>query len=266
MPSTRMTEARAPRLLVTRPAQGAAAWVRELAARGVAAEALPLIEIAAEPMTGALHAARTQLGGYAAAMFVSGNAVTGFLRADGAPALEVVRTRAWSPGPGTTAALRQAGWPAGRIDAPAPDAGQFDSEALWACVAGQVQAGARVLIVRGADAAGRLAGRDWLARQLAAAGAVVDQVAAYRRAPAHLDASQQARALAAAGDGSLWLFSSRESVDNLAQALPGVDWRAARALVTHPRIAEAARRHGFGHIQETRPALPDVLASLESLA
>lgn len=261
-----MSAARAPRLLVTRPAEGAAAWVRELAAHGVAAEALPLIEIVAEPMAGALLAARTRLGGYVAAMFVSGNAVSGFLQADGAPALETIRTRAWSPGPGTTTALRQAGWPAGRIDAPAPDAGQFDSEALWACVAPQVRAGLRVLIVRGADAAGRTAGRDWLARQLEAAGAVVDQVAAYRRAAPHLDAQQRARALAAAGDGSWWLFSSSESIENLMLALPGVRWRGARALATHPRIAETARRHGFGRVEATRPALPDVLASIESLA
>lgn len=261
-----MSDARAPRLLVTRPARDAATWVRDFTARGVAAEALPLIEIVTEPMAGPLCAAREQLGTYAAAMFVSGNAVAGLLQPDGRPALDAIDTRAWSPGPGTTAALLRAGWPAARIDGPAAHAAQFDSEALWACVGAQVQAGARVLVVRGADAEGRLAGRDWLVRQLQAAGAVVEQVAAYRRSPARLDASQRARALAAAGDGSWWLFSSSESVQNLAQALPGTDWGAARALVTHPRIAQAARRHGFGRVQETRPALPDVLASIESLA
>ncbi|HMN21509.1 MAG TPA: uroporphyrinogen-III synthase [Ottowia sp.] len=261
-----MSGARALRLLVTRPAPGASAWMRELAAAGVCAEALPLIEIVAEPMAGTLRAAREQLGAYAAAMFVSGNAVAGFLRSGGEPALAAISTRAWSPGPGTTTALLQAGWPPERIDAPAADAGQFDSEALWTRVAAQVQAGRRMLIVRGADASGRLAGREWLAQQLQAAGALVEQVAAYRRAPARLDALQQARARAAARDGSWWLFSSRESVENLAQALPGVDWGGARALATHPRIAEAARRWGFGRVQETRPALPDVLASIESLA
>lgn len=264
-----MTDARAPRLLVTRPADGAEAWVRQLAAHGVAAEALPLIEIALEPMSGALRAAREQLGTYAVAMFVSGNAVAGFLESDGEPGLPAptaLATRAWSPGPGTTAALLQAGWPEARIDAPAADAAQFDSESLWARVAGQLRPGLRVLIVRGADAAGRIAGRDWLARQLAAAGTVVEQVAAYRRVPPRLDACQQALALAAAGDGSWWLFSSSESIENLRQALPQADWGTARALVTHPRIAETARRHGFGRVHETRPALADVAASIKSLA
>lgn len=266
-----MDPARAPRLLVTRPQPGATAWVRDLVAAGVRAEALPLIEIESAPMSGALHAARAGLDTYAVAMFVSGNAVAGLLGADGAaapgaPALGTFATRAWSPGPGTTAALLRAGWPAAAIDAPAPDADQFDSEALWARVATQVRPGLRVLIVRGADAEGRLAGRDWLARQLQAAGAEVDQVVAYRRVAPRLDAEQHARALAAAGDGSWWLFSSSEAIENLALRLPQTHWRAARALATHPRIAATAQRHGFGRVEGTRPALPDVLASIESLA
>ena len=48
-------------------------------------------------------------------------------------------------------------------------------------------------------------------------------------------------------------------------ALPDQDWGQARALVTHPRIAQAARAAGFGSVQECRPALADVVASIESL-
>ena len=48
----------APRVLVTRPSHDAAPWVRQLAERGIAAEALPLIEIVPEPMGGALLRAR----------------------------------------------------------------------------------------------------------------------------------------------------------------------------------------------------------------
>ena len=259
----------APRVLVTRPSHDAAPWVRQLAERGIAAEALPLIEIVPEPMGGALLRARQRLGDYAVAMFVSGNAVDGFMDADQAleqtcPAPTAIETRAWSPGPGTTAALRRAGWPAARIDEPAPDAPQFDSESLWACVAPQLRPGLRVLIVRGGDADGAVAGRDWLAVQLAAGGAQVDQVVAYRRRPPLLDAAARARAAAAAADGSLWLFSSSEAIDNLQRCLPGEAWGSARALATHPRIAARARAAGFGVVCESRPSLADLVASIKS--
>lgn len=257
-----------PRVIVTRPAREAARWVAELAARGIAAEALPLIEIVPEPMAGAVAAARGQLGRYDVAMFVSGNAVDGFLRRDAVagPAPAAIATRAWSPGPGTTAALLRAGWPASRIDAPAPDAAQFDSESLWAEVQAQLRPGLRVLIVRGGDAQGRVAGRDWLARQLADHGVQIEQVVAYRRAAPTLDAAQRALASAAATDRSLWLLSSSEAIANLRAGLPAQDWSAAVALATHPRIAQAARAAGFGRVRETRPALEAVVASIESAA
>lgn len=258
------------RVLVTRPAPEAQRWVRELCARGIHAEALALIDIVPAPMQGELLQARQRLGDYHAAMFVSGNAVQGFLGLNHAlafdvPALNAIETRAWSPGPGTTSALTQAGWPAHRIDAPAPDAPQFDSESLWARVSVQAGAGTRVLIVRGSAADGVAAGRDWLVAQLAAAGAVVDQVAAYRRLAPVLDVTQVARARAAAADGTLWLFSSSEAIANLCACQPGVDWLAARALVTHPRIGDAARAAGFGTVHDTRPTLEAVAASIESL-
>ncbi len=113
-------------------------------------------------------------------MFVSANAVQGFFAAAGRRPWPAA-TRAWSPGPGTTQALVAAGVPAERVDAPPADAAQFDSEALWPVIAPQLQAGLRVLLVRGAGADGRPAGRDWLARQLQQAGARVDTVVAYAR-------------------------------------------------------------------------------------
>ena len=258
-----------PPVLVTRPAREAERWVLQLAGRGIGAEAFALIDIVPEPMAGDLADARTRLGDYHAAMFVSGNAVDGFLQPNQAlapvqQALAAIDTRAWSPGPGTTAALLRAGWPAERIDAPAHDAPQFDSESLWARVAPQARAGTRVLIVRGGGADGVAAGRDWLVAQLAAAGAQVDQVAAYRRLPPQLSAAQQARARAAAADGALWLFSSSEAIDNLQRCLPGEAWGSARALATHPRIAARARAAGFGVVCESRPSLADLVASIKS--
>jgi len=254
-----------PRLIVTRPEREAQRWVRALAQRGLAACALPLIRIDSAPDAQALIAVRERLGFYHAAMFVSANAVFGFFKqnwplAQARQALAAINTRAWSTGPGTTAALLESGWPQERLDAPPPAARQFDSEALWSCVHTQVCGGERVLIVRGGDADGRPAGRDWLAARLQASGVAVEQVAAYRRVAPTLDEAQRALAAAAAADGSLWLLSSSEAIANLRAALPGQDWSRAVALATHPRIAQAARAAGFGVIRDVLPTLDAVAA------
>lgn len=270
-----------PRVIVTRPAREAAHWVALLGARGVDAVALPLIDISPcpdLPAQQALAQARRDLAQYRALMFVSGNAVLHFFEQNGPAALggqaqAAIKTRAWAPGPGTVRALEQAGVPRGRIDGPAPDAPQFDSEALWQQVAPQVRPGDRVLIVRGRshssgeqEHAPQGQGRDWLARQIEAAGGQVDFVVSYQRGAPHLSGAQRAMAHQAAQDGSVWLLSSSEAVAHLAEALPGQPWGAARALATHPRIAEAARAAGFGTVRECRPALEDVVASIESAA
>jgi len=257
-----------PRVIVTRPAQEAERWVRDLHAHGLTAQALPLIAILPVADAGAraaLQQARARLGRYQAAMFVSGNAVRHFFNADADGALDAIPTRAWTTGPGTAGALTQAGWPSARIDTPDTQAGELaDSEALWARVQPQIRPGARVLMVRGGDAQGHPAGRAWLAERLAAAGAQVETVVAYRRAPPAWDAAQQALARAAARDGSVWLISSSEAAANLDALAPGLALRGACAVATHPRIARAARAAGFGAVAESGPALEAVIRSIES--
>jgi uroporphyrinogen-III synthase len=258
------------RVLVTRPADQAPAWVEGLNLRGFAAEALPLLAIAPAADHAALSAMRERLGTFAAVMFVSAAAVQQFFeKNDANPSVkwsdDALNTRAWATGPGTVRALLAVGWPASRIDAPSSDAAQFDSEALWARVQPAVTEGTRVLIVRGGDAHGRAQGRDWLATQLAAAGAQVQTLVAYRRSPAELDAAGRARASRAASDGSVWLFSSSEAIASLLQQLPLQGWQAARAVCTHARIAEAAQRAGFGVVRASRPELDAVAASIESV-
>ena len=113
-------------------------------------------------------------------------------------------------------------------------------------------------------------GRDWIARQWAAAGAQVDFVGVYQRRPPSLTDAQVQRARAASTDGSVWLFSSSEAVANLASlpAMRVMDWSRARAVATHPRILDAARAAGWGVVVESRPALKDIkdiLRSIESL-
>ncbi len=282
------------RVIVTRPARECQHWVEQLQRSGFAAEALPLIEIGPatdSPDVQALQHAWDMLGTYAACLFVSGNAVSYFFNRNRslAPvkhaqaAIKNVAAKSstslpphlrfMAPGPGTAAALLAAGVPASQIDGPAPDAAQFDSQSLWATVGARDWQGRHVLIVRGQTISGQrdasanatAPGRDWIARQWRAAGATVDFLPVYvRRAPQPSNALLQ-RARAACSDGSVWLLSSSEAVDNLV-SMGGIDLRHARAVAMHPRIAEAARAAGWGEVLESRPQLEDITAALGKMA
>ena len=254
------------RIVVTRPAAEAERWTQALCSRGIDALSLPLIDIAPLNDTSGLQLAWQGVPHHAALMFVSANAVQHFMAAR--PQGVMLSMQAWGTGPGTRAALLAAAWPMEHIRCPADDAGKFDSEALWARVEGEVQAwtGRSVLIVRGADAQGQLAGRDWLAQQLQATGVQVHQCVAYvRRAPV-ISAAQQAWARSALSDGHWWLFSSSEAAQNLAQLLPGAIGAASRALATHPRIAQRLQQQGWGRVEVVPAALAAQVASIECLA
>ncbi len=261
------------RVIVTRPEPEATRWVAALQARGFDTAALPLIDITPARNPALVHAAWQRLANYQALMFVSGSAVTHFFEqnrpsaqseyAQAAP--DIGATRAWATGPGTQAALLQLGLAASQIDAPAHSAGQFDSEALWQLVAPNVTLGTRVLVVRGGGVDGESAGRSWLTEQLAAAGAVVDTVVAYERHPPQFTPAQLVLAQSATHDGTVWLLSSSEAIGNLQVCLAGHPLTAAKAVATHPRIADAARTAGFGVVCSSRPTLDDVAASIESL-
>lgn len=240
-------------------------------------ETFPLIEIAALPDPSALAQAWQAVPGHLAVMFVSANAVRYFMAARPA-GLDLKTCRAWSTGPGTQAALLASGWPADKIDSPDESAAQFDSEALWALVSGRVQtmvaqpglsspkAQFSVLIVRGADAQGQMAGRDWLALQLENAGLQVMQLVAYVRKPPPLTPEQQGRALQAMSDGSCWLFSSSEAAQHLQQACPDLPLAQAHALATHPRIAERLKKVGWGRVDLVPAGLDAQAQSIKSMA
>ena len=277
------------RVIVTRPESSAHSWALGLEQAGFEPVLLPLIAIRPMEMTQALQQAWAGLADYAAVMFVSVAAVKNFFASkpefsDVLIKESAIKTRAWATGPGTMRILLRCGVDATLLDAPAFDADQFDSEALWAVVRYRVKAGTRVLIVRGAETSGRTpqaaldsaqegaadavamgSGRDWFARQLTDAGVQVDFVVAYQRSASEFSAQQQSIASAAATDGSVWLLSSSEAIVNLAAGMPGQDWQCARAVVTHPRIASQARKLGFGVVCESRPVLASVVASIESM-
>jgi len=251
------------RVFVTRPESEARRWVDDLAERGFDALAFPLITILPPLDTKPLQKAWEMLHSYRAAMFVSGNAVRHFFVQRPTQCSWPATARAWATGAGTRNALLECGVDGAWIDMPPANAAQFDSEALWEQVATQIHPRDAVLIVRGGGSDGAASGRDWLADRLAAAGARVDTVVSYRRAPPALDAQQLAQAQAGAA-GGVWLFSSSEAISHLAKLLPAQRWTDARAVATHPRIAAAARRCGFGVVCESRPGLAAVVAVLES--
>lgn len=263
------------RVIVTRPGPQAGQWVRALRDAGLEALALPLIEIAGPPDPQAVLESWQDLPALDALMFVSANAVEQFfaLKPPGLDAGDL-RPRFFVTGPGSVAALLKVGVPRHRIDAPGESSAQFDSEALWRVVQAQVHSGWRVLIVRGnTDAPGGEdgalstgVGRDWFAAQLKERGAAAEFVVAYARRAPVLGANALALLQVAAADGSVWLFSSSEAVTNLCSMAAGQSWGQARAVATHPRIAQAAQAAGFALVRESRPALADLVASIESLA
>ena len=277
-------------VLVVRPRAQAAAWVAELTALGIAAHALPLIEILDAPEPRAVddvfvevvRLAATFVGAAAASdsgarvdtsarpllVFVSPNAVAGFFAAIARSRGVAAATLAWpadawaaATGPGTVAALREAGVPERRIVAPPSAPAQFDSEALWRRLAGWHWSARPVWLVRGNG------GRDWLGQQLRERGAEVRVVQSYARGAPLLGADERAllaRAIAEPGRW-IWMFSSSEAIDHLAVLAPGADWRAGRALASHPRIAERATALGFGRVTTVAPSAAAVARALASV-
>ncbi|UUX94937.1 uroporphyrinogen-III synthase [Aquabacterium sp. J223] len=247
-----------PRLIVTRPPPQADAWVARLAAAGLDAVALPLLSIGPPADPRAVTVAWQALPGAALAMFVSPNAAARFLAAR-------PRDRAWpagvlagATGPGTAEALVQAGVPAAAIVQPPVHEGVFDSEALWRVLKPlRDWRDTEAWIVRGEG------GREWLAEALRAEGAAVHFVAAYRREPARWTADDQALAARALAwpRAHVWLLSSGEAVDHLRRFCPGADWSAARAVASHPRIAERARAIGMVGVQVLPPTVDALVAA-----
>ncbi|HEX9709233.1 MAG TPA: uroporphyrinogen-III synthase [Candidatus Thermoplasmatota archaeon] len=164
----------------------------------------------------------------------------------GVPAASLARRTA-AVGPATAAAARAAGF----VDPAVPP--EFETEAIPQ-VMGPLE-GARVLLAR-ADVA-----PDALDRELAALGARVTRVSAYRtyRAEAGVDAREAAEAR--------WVvFTSASAVRFLAQELGAPAWAALRARATALCIgrvtADAASGAGFGRVLAARPHTEQALVSL----
>lgn len=273
-----------PRLILTRPDPENTLWLQALAELGVRALAWPLIDILPTPAApDRLSPLWLVLAEFRAVMFVSRPAVQHFFARRPAGSSWPAATQAWCTGPGTRRALLNQGLVATSIDAP-PEGSSWDTEHLWPVVADQVAPGHRFLFVRGTDAerehckdesadselpqanpdAG--VGRDWLAQQVLRSGGQISWAVSYVRAQPSWTETQIAQARLSATDGSVWVFSSSQAVTHLGRLLPGQDWRAARAVATHARIAQRSRELGFGQVLICPPDPKQVWASLKSLS
>lgn len=223
-------------VIVTRPARQAAGFARKLAVFDATTLIYPAIAILPPDDHAALARAHAELGQYAAAVFVSANAVE-FGAPD--PARWPRHLVTFAPGPGTAEALADVGIVAVRI----PET-TFDSEGLLALPELTAVRGQRIVIFRGDG------GRDLLGNTLAERGAHVDYVACYRRAPPPPSAG-----LAAAlreGHAHALTLTSSQGADNLWAALDAEARANLSRLPTfapHPRIARRARELGLAVVE-----------------
>lgn len=241
--------------LITRPEPQASQWVGKLAALGVHAVAMPLLEITAAPEPEVVRAAAAQWQSGDLVMFVSPNAAAQCVACLDPAWRWPGGVLAAATGPGTVAVLKAAGVPVEAIVAPDAQAAQWDSEHLWQQLQGQDWQGRRAWVVRGDG------GRDWLAQTLASAGAHVQFVQAYGRIRPSWSLAQRAVVAQAVAmpEAHVWLLSSSEALEHLLAMAPGVAWAQSVALASHPRIAQRARALGFGRVDEIQPT-PDAVA------
>lgn len=257
-------------ILVTRPAAQADALVGMIVRLGGEALCFPLLEIFPVEDDSPVRAVGEHLEAYAAAVFISPNAVeyglppllagwggqAGRNRSAGLPeqAIWPARVRAAAVGPSTVAALAARG-----IDDAIAPSGRFDSEALLALPFLQAQrvAGRRILILRGNG------GRELLAETLRERGATVDCVTCYQRSGPR-DATPLLAWLRA-GRLDAIAISSSEGLRHLWNLLDAPARRRLRDLplfVPHARIAEQARALGLYRIITTAPADAGIVNSL----
>jgi uroporphyrinogen-III synthase len=250
-------------VVITRPRQQAEPLARAVAALGRTPVLLPLLEISPLPEAGQADLRRVldDLASYALVAFVSPNAIeAAFAHIDHWPAgvdIAVV-------GEGSRAALAKNGVQGDSVRIHCPlDPARSDSEHLLQVLDLARLAGRRVLVVRGEG------GRELMPEALRGAGAVVDTVAAYRRAVPALtpDLAQQLAGLLAGPND--WIITSSEALRGLVSLVDTrlhQQLRQQHLIVPHARIHETACAFGFTRLTLTGSGDERLLAALQSQA
>lgn len=252
-----------PKVVITRPLAQAEPLARAVAALGREPVVLPLLEIDALPDQSQLQGTLAGLAGYALVAFVSPNAIdAAFAHIGGWPAGVAIAV----VGEGSRAALARHGLGAHNATIYSPgDGDTSDSEGLLRTLDPATLAGRPVLIVRGES------GRDLMAESLAAAGARVSTVAAYRRRPPAPTAAFAARLRALLAEPNDWIVTSSEALRGLMVLVRELDpdtgvvkLQQQHLIVPHARIAETARALGLERLTLTGSGDARLLAALQS--
>ncbi len=223
------------RIVVTRARDQAGTLSRKLAALGAEVIEFPTIEIRPAADYGPLDAAIAQLASYDWLIFTSANGVRFFMERVSCcgASLSDLRARICAIGPATRREVEAIGL---RVDLmPA----EYVAESLVAAFASEDLAGKRILLPRAAVA------RDVAPVELAARGAQVDVVEAYRTA-----IPDEAPALAArifsGGSKPDWItFTSSSTVTNFVAAAGASALRGVRVASIGPVTTATARQNGI---------------------
>jgi uroporphyrinogen III methyltransferase/synthase len=200
-------------VVVTRPRAQAQAFASLLEEAGATVLLVPTIVIEPPASWEPLDRALDRFGDYGWTVFTSVNGVEMTrrrLKERGREAGVLRGCRLAAIGPATAGALRDLGLEPEVV----PE--EYVAEGLAESLRGLIRPGEHVLLARAADT------RDVLVRELEAAGALVDEVAAYRTRPAHEDAEELRRALAA-GRVDVVTFTSSSTVRHFAGLFPSGD-------------------------------------------
>jgi uroporphyrinogen III methyltransferase/synthase len=226
---------------VTRASEQAGEFAALLEEAGGAVVRVPTIVIEPPASWAPLDAALERAAEYQWAVFTSVNGVAMVRRrlAESGRGSEVLKAcRLAAIGPATADALRAWGLRAEVVPA------EYVAEGLIDRLRPSVQPGERILLARAAET------RDVLVRELAAMGAVVDEVAAYRTRPAREQAAAL-RARLAEGRVDVVTFTSSSTVRNFCALFSAVERGRLLAGVAVASIGPITRATAAGLGLET---------------
>jgi len=251
--------------LVTRPGEAGQHLACALRDRGQSALWWPAFDLLAPADVEPLQTVLQQLAQFDLAVLVSPAAVRGLAALDLCGEWPVT-TRIAAVGGGTLQLARSllAGAEAARSIAPAAEAPQGGSEALWEALRREREPPRRALIVRAET------GREWLGDRLREAGCEGEYAGVYRRS-LHVPSREQRAALTASHDGgdrAVAIVTSSEAVAALDRQFSETPhakaWlRQGVALCSHPRIANALRTAGYAVVRECELSACGVLEAMD---
>jgi uroporphyrinogen III methyltransferase/synthase len=229
------------KVLVTRPREQADELARSLHELGAEVLFQPAIEIRPAADKATIEMALDRLADFQWLVFSSANGVEHFLQrllAAGRDARCLGSCKIAAIGPGTAAALARF-----HVLADLVPAHEFRAESLAAELGSQAQ-GQRVLLIRGSR------GREVLAEQLAALGAMVEQIVVYQSTDVARPDEEIRQALAA---GRIhWVTVTSSAIAQSLARLFGEDLRRARLVSISPITSTALRELGFEPAAEAR--------------